>query len=186
MLFFCLPFLYLVVVVDRHVSWSRPDLRTWMNWGCLRIQCSDRRVRELKVTEDQRELHTQKVRYLCSSPFVNREGSVHCDVQHVWGKWDMCTKFLFWKPHAQNGKKVSGGRWTLHEWLHNLHCLPNGAEMIKWEGMRWAENVACVEEKRNGNIIFLRKLKFRCKWNSSIKVSFKELTCEDVGLILLD
>lgn len=45
------------------------------------------------------------------------------------------------------------------------------------------ENVACVGEKINGNIVSLRKLKFRCKWNSSIKVVFKELTCEDVSLI---
>lgn len=74
----------------------------------------------------------------------------------------------------------------MHEWLHNLHCLPNGAEMIKLEGMRWVENVACVEEKRNGDIFSLRKPKFRCKWNSNIKVSFRELTCEDVCLILLD
>jgi hypothetical protein len=50
--------------------------------------------------------------------------------------------------------------------------------------MRWVENVACVGEKINGDIVSLRKLKFRCKWNSCIKVGFKELTCEDVGLIL--
>jgi hypothetical protein len=43
-----------------------------------------------------------------------------------------------------------------------------------------------VGEKRNGDIDFLRKLKFRCKWNSNIKVGFKELTCEDMGVILLD
>jgi hypothetical protein len=49
--------------------------------------------------------------------------------------------------------------------------------------MRWVENVACVEEKINGDIISLRKLKFRCKWKSSIKVDLKELTCEDMGLI---
>lgn len=48
------------------------------------------------------------------------------------------------------------------------------------------ENVAYVGEKRNGDIVSLRKPKFGCKWNSNIKVGFKELTCEDVGLILLD
>jgi hypothetical protein len=51
--------------------------------------------------------------------------------------------------------------------------------------MRWVENVAWVGEKRNGDTVSLRKLKFRCKWNSNIKVSFKELTFDDVGLILL-
>jgi hypothetical protein len=52
--------------------------------------------------------------------------------------------------------------------------------------MKWVENVAYVGEKRNGDIVSLRKLKFGCKWNSNIKVGFKELACEDVGLILLD
>jgi hypothetical protein len=49
--------------------------------------------------------------------------------------------------------------------------------------MRWVENVARVEEKINGDIVSFGKLKFGCKWKSSIKVGFKELTCEDVGLI---
>jgi hypothetical protein len=150
MLYFCLPFPDLIVVVERRGTWFHPDWRTRMNWGCLRIQCSDRRLRELTITKDQRELHTKKVYYLCSSAVVNWERSVESDVQHtrIWGKGDECTKFLFWKPHAQNGKKVTGGRWTLHEWLHNLCCLPNGAEMIKWEGMRWVENVACGREEK--------------------------------------
>ena len=33
---------------------------------------------------------------------------------------------------------------------------------------------------------FPQKTEFRFKWNSNIKDGFKELTCEDVGLILLD
>lgn len=37
----------------------------------------------MKVTEDQRELNTQKVHYLCCSPVVNRERSDDCDVQHM-------------------------------------------------------------------------------------------------------
>jgi len=52
--------------------------------------------------------------------------------------------------------------------------------------MRWVENVAYLGEKRNDAMVSLRRLNFRCKWNSNIKVGFKELTCEDVGLILLD
>jgi len=41
-------------------------------------------------------------------------------------------------------------------------------------------------ERREMEIVSLRKPKFRCKWKSNINVRFKELACEDVGFILLD
>jgi hypothetical protein len=59
--------------------------------------------------------------------------------------------------------------------------------------MRWVENVTCVGEKRNGYIVFIRKAerkrtidRIRCRWNSNIKIGFKEITCKDVDLMLLD
>ena len=59
--------------------------------------------------------------------------------------------------------------------------------------MRWLESVACVVEKRNGYLVFMRKAerketvgRLRCRWNSNITICFKEIICEVVDAIVLD
>jgi hypothetical protein len=46
--------------------------------------------------------------------------------------------------------EVTGGWRKLHnEELHTLYCSPSIIRMIKSRRVRWAENVARMEEKRN-------------------------------------
>jgi hypothetical protein len=44
---------------------------------------------------------------------------------------------------------VGGWRRLHNEELHNLYTSPNTVRVIKSKGVRWAENVARMEETRN-------------------------------------
>jgi hypothetical protein len=69
-----------------------------------------------------------------------------------------------------------------NEELHNLYSPPSIIRMIKSRKMRWAGNVARMEEKRNIYSLLVGKPegkrllgRLRCRWVDNIKMDLREI-----------
>jgi hypothetical protein len=79
--------------------------------------------------------------------------------------------------------EVTGGWRKLHnEKLHNLYSSPSIFRMIKSRRMRWAGDVARMEEKRNAYRIFLGKPEGKRplgrptrRWVDNVKMDLREI-----------
>jgi hypothetical protein len=73
---------------------------------------------------------------------------------------------------------VIGGWRKLHnEELHNFYCSPSVIRIVKTRTMRWAGNLALMEDKRIACIIFVGKLegerprgRTKRRWEDNIRM----------------
>ena len=64
--------------------------------------------------------------------------------------------------------------------------------VIKWRGMRWADHVACMGERRVVYRVLVRKLEVKTRlgrprrgWEHNIKMDLQEVGCGGIGWIEL-
>ena len=86
------------------------------------------------------------------------------------------------------------GEWTkLHNAeLHALYSSPNIIRNVKWRRLRWAGNVARMEQSRNAYRVLVGKpeskkplWRSRRRWEDNVKMDFREVGCDPRDWIAL-